>query len=70
MGSGRIHGSYGHRITFYPTWGYRLTWTVDYLDRSGRIRYPRSFHYDTDKVGAFRFSLKHEVAMPMQEKRP
>lgn len=56
--------SYGHHIQKIGPDHYRLSWTVDFHYPTSRLRFPRQFRRDTDKVGALRFAKKWNRKMP------
>jgi len=50
--------SYGHRIQYFGTNTYRVSWVVDRYCAGSRLRYPTSYSRATNKAGAMRFAKK------------
>lgn len=58
--------SYDHQCKKI-TWGYEISWVVDYYYSGSRLRYPRTFRRITDELGAVRFCKKWNLEPPELE---
>jgi hypothetical protein len=56
--------SYGHDVSKIAHDHYRLSWTIDRKYSGSRLRFPTSFHRDTDEPGAKRFAKKWKLPLP------
>lgn len=57
-------GSRSHHIQRIGVDHYRMTWAVDFYYKSSRLRWPRTFHRDTDLRGALRFARRWDLKLP------
>jgi hypothetical protein len=64
MSRHRSASSYAHAIRKIGDRHYRLSWTVDRHYANSRLRHPRDFTRDTDRIGAERFAKRWKIAMP------